>query len=71
MIVDSLLILVGLAVLLVGGDLLVRGAVGIATALPAVLAYNYFLRHLRLRVTELENFALDFMRLALKHNFKG
>ena len=33
MIVDSLLILVGLAVLLVGGDLLVRGAVGIATAL--------------------------------------
>ncbi len=33
MILDSLLILLGLAVLLVGGDLLVRGAVGAATAL--------------------------------------
>ncbi len=33
MIVDILLILVGLAVLLVGGDLLVRGAVGVASAL--------------------------------------
>lgn len=33
MIVDTLLILLGLAVLVVGGDLLVRGAVGAATAL--------------------------------------
>ena len=52
------------------GEALVATAIGIATALPAVLAYNYFLRHLRLRITELENFAHDFMRLALKHNFK-
>ena len=41
------------------------------TVLPAVLAYNYFLRRLRLNITELENFAHDFMRLALKHNFKA
>ncbi len=53
------------------GEALVATAIGIATALPAVLAYNYFLRNLRLRITELENFAHDFMRLALKHNFKG
>lgn len=33
MIVDSLLVLLGLAVLLVGGDLLVRGAVGLATSM--------------------------------------
>jgi cation:H+ antiporter len=33
MIIDSLLILLGLAVLLVGGDLLVRGAVGLATSM--------------------------------------
>jgi biopolymer transport protein ExbB len=39
--------------------------------LPAVLAYNYFLRNLRMRTAELDNFAHDFMRLALKHNFKG
>ena len=52
------------------GEALVATAIGIATALPAVLAYNYFLRRLRLRITDLENFAHDFMRLALKHNFK-
>ncbi|MCB2113912.1 MAG: calcium/sodium antiporter [Parvularculaceae bacterium] len=33
MVLDSLLILLGLAVLLVGGDLLVRGAVGLAAAM--------------------------------------
>ncbi len=53
------------------GEALVATAIGIATALPAVLAYNYFLRKLKVRITELENFAHDFMRLALKHNFKG
>jgi len=52
------------------GEALVATAIGIATALPAVLAYNFFLRRLRVKVTELENFAHDFMRLALKHNFK-
>ena len=52
------------------GEALIATAIGIATALPAVLAYNYFLRRLRLRVTELENFAHDFLRLATKHNFK-
>ena len=52
------------------GEALIATAIGIATALPAVLAYNYFLRRLRLSITELENFAHDFMRLALKHNFK-
>jgi biopolymer transport protein ExbB len=53
------------------GEALIATAIGIATALPAVLAYNYFLRNLRMRTAELDNFAHDFMRLALKHNFKG
>ncbi len=52
------------------GEALIATAIGIATALPAVLAYNYFLRRLRLNITGLENFAHDFVRLALKHNFK-
>ncbi len=51
------------------GEALIATAIGIATALPAVLAYNYFLRNLKVRINELENFAHDFMRLALKHNF--
>ncbi|MDD2721669.1 MAG: MotA/TolQ/ExbB proton channel family protein [Gallionella sp.] len=39
------------------GEALIATAIGIATALPAVLAYNFFLRKLRLRVSELDNFA--------------
>jgi biopolymer transport protein ExbB len=52
------------------GEALVATAIGIATALPAVMAYNFFLRRLKVNATELENFAHDFMRLAQKHNFK-
>ncbi|MBK9160180.1 MAG: MotA/TolQ/ExbB proton channel family protein [Nitrosomonadales bacterium] len=52
------------------GEALVATAIGIATALPAVLAYNFFLRRMRLSVAELENFAHDFMRLAAKHDYR-
>ena len=52
------------------GEALIATAIGIATALPAVLAYNFFLRRLKVHVTDLENFAHDFMRLAQKHNTK-
>jgi biopolymer transport protein ExbB len=52
------------------GEALTATAIGIATALPAVLAYNFFLRRMRLSVADLENFAHDFMRLAAKHDYK-
>ena len=52
------------------GEALIATAIGIATALPAVLAYNFFLRRLKVHVTELENFAHDFLRLAQKHDYK-
>ncbi len=52
------------------GEALVATAIGIATALPAVLFYNFFLRRLKVHVTELENFAHDFLRLAQKHDYK-
>jgi biopolymer transport protein ExbB len=52
------------------GEALIATAIGIATALPAVLCYNLFLRRLRVHATELENFAHDFIRLAAKHDFK-
>ncbi len=52
------------------GEALIATAIGIATALPAVLAYNYFLRRLRVHLTDLENFAHDFMRLAHQHRFR-
>lgn len=52
------------------GEALIATAIGIATALPAVLAYNFFLRRLKVHLTDLENFAHDFLRLAQKHDFK-
>ena len=52
------------------GEALIATAIGIATALPAVLFYNFFLRRLKVQITELDNFAHDFLRLAAKHDFK-
>jgi biopolymer transport protein ExbB len=52
------------------GEALIATAIGIATAIPAVLAYNYGLRRMRLYVAELEEFATDFLHLAMKAGFK-
>jgi len=52
------------------GEALIATAIGIATAIPAVLAYNYGLRRMRVYVGELDNFAADFMRLAMKAGFR-
>jgi biopolymer transport protein ExbB len=51
------------------GEALIATAIGIAAAIPAVLAYNYFLRQTKLFQTELENFATDFLHLALRTGF--
>ena len=48
------------------GEALVATAIGIATAIPAVLAYNFFLRRVKLLEAELEDFATDFLHLAIK-----
>jgi biopolymer transport protein ExbB len=52
------------------GEALITTAIGIAAALPAVLFYNFFLRRLKVHVTDLESFAHDFLRLAQKHDFR-
>jgi biopolymer transport protein ExbB len=51
------------------GEALIATAIGIATAIPAVLAYNYGLRRLKLYVAELDGFATDFLHLAMKAGF--
>ena len=51
------------------GEALIATAIGIASAIPAVLAYNYFLRRVKLEEADLENFATDFLHLALKTGF--
>ncbi|MDD5265829.1 MAG: MotA/TolQ/ExbB proton channel family protein [Methylococcales bacterium] len=47
------------------GDALVATAVGIAVAVPAVLAYNFFLRRVKVQRTRLENFVASFLSVAL------
>ena len=46
------------------GEALIATAIGIATAIPAVLFYNYFLRRLKLATMDLESFIESFLRLA-------
>lgn len=47
------------------GDALVATAIGIAVAVPAVLAYNFFLRRVKVQRAALENFVVSFMHVAL------
>lgn len=49
------------------GEALIATAVGIATAIPAVLAYNYFLRQQRVHVTELNGYGEDILRHAMRN----
>ena len=46
------------------GDALVATAIGIAVAVPAVLAYNFFLRWVKQHRTGLENFVASFIHIA-------
>jgi biopolymer transport protein ExbB len=46
------------------GDALVATAIGIAVAVPAVLAYNFLLRHVKQQRTDLENFVAGFIHTA-------
>ncbi len=47
------------------GDALVATAIGIAVAVPAVLAYNFFIRRAKQHRSNLENFVASFMHIAL------
>jgi biopolymer transport protein ExbB len=49
------------------GEALIATAVGILAAIPAVLLYNYFVRQLRVRNTELEGFGDDLLRVIGQH----
>jgi biopolymer transport protein ExbB len=52
------------------GDALMATAIGIAAAVPAVLAYNYGVRVTRLAVAEMDRFANDFLSLAVTQSTK-
>ncbi|MBI6711450.1 MotA/TolQ/ExbB proton channel family protein [Pseudomonas syringae] len=52
------------------GEALVATGVGIAVAVPAVLAYNFFGRRLKLVIADLEEFAADFLNLSQRNAFR-
>jgi biopolymer transport protein ExbB len=49
------------------GEALIATAIGIATAIPAVLAYNYFLRQSRLAAADMDHFS-ERLQLLAKHS---
>ncbi len=52
------------------GEALIATAIGIAVAIPAVLAYNFFLRRIKLCEADLEYFATDFLNLIIMTDTK-
>jgi biopolymer transport protein ExbB len=51
------------------GEALIATAIGIAVAVPAVIAYNFFLRRNKVIWAFLDDFATDYVHLALKTSF--
>lgn len=51
------------------GEALIATAVGIAVAVPAVVGYNFFIRRNKVVWAFLDDFAIDFVHLALKASF--
>ena len=52
------------------GEALVATGVGIAVAVPAVLAYNFYVRRLKVAALELDNYASDLLNLAQKSGYR-
>lgn len=48
------------------GEALIATGIGIAVAVPAVLAFNYFVRRLKVQAADLEDFANAFVSAALR-----
>ncbi len=51
-------------------EALIATAIGLIAAIPAVIAYNYFLRKLRVLSSEMENFSADYINIVKRHFFK-
>jgi len=48
-------------------EALIATAIGLAAAIPAVMAYNYFNTRLRVLSSEMENFSSDFLNIVKRH----
>jgi len=58
----------GLAVVAPGiSEALIATALGLAAAIPAVIAYNHFQNHIKVLSNDIENFTADFLNLVGRH----
>ena len=48
-------------------EALIATAIGLVAAIPAVMAYNYFVRRIRVLETETESFAADYLNIVKRH----
>jgi len=51
-------------------EALIATAVGLFAAIPAVIAYNYFLSKITVLRSEMESFSSDFLNIVKRHFFK-
>ncbi|MDJ0763073.1 MAG: MotA/TolQ/ExbB proton channel family protein [Myxococcota bacterium] len=51
-------------------EALIATAIGLMAAIPAVIAYNYFLRRIRVLSSEMDNFSSDFLNIVKRHFLK-
>jgi biopolymer transport protein TolQ len=51
-------------------EALVATAIGLVAAIPAVMAYNYFQRKIRVLSSEMETFGKDFLNIVRRHFLK-
>ncbi|MBI2893176.1 MAG: protein TolQ [Deltaproteobacteria bacterium] len=51
-------------------EALIATAIGLVAAIPAVIAYNFFLRRIRVLSTEMDAFSNDFLNIVKRHFFK-
>jgi biopolymer transport protein TolQ len=49
---------------------LIATAVGLFAAIPAVMAYNYFIRRIKVLYSEIDNFSSDFLNIVKRHFLK-
>jgi biopolymer transport protein TolQ len=52
-------------------EALIATAVGLFAAIPAVVAYNYFVSKIRVLDSEMTNFSSDFLNIVRRHFFSG
>jgi biopolymer transport protein TolQ len=52
-------------------EALIATAIGLFAAIPAVIAYNFFLARVRVLSAEMDNFSSDFLNIVKRHFFKG